>query len=138
IASLEDLQAALALYGSQQFLSAIQQASLGKTGREAVLAIAHAYRDVALANPGIYELMLRAPSADQPDLHEVSEQIVQYIMLVLTAYGLHGEAALHAVRGVRSLAHGFVSLELAGGFGLNLSRDESYARLVETFLDGLG
>ena len=81
--------------------------------------------------------MLRAPAADQVALHAVSEQLVQHILLVLTAYGLEGEAALHAVRGIRSLAHGFVSLELAGGFGLNLSREVSYTRLVETFLDGL-
>ena len=137
IANLEDLQAALALHGLRQLLAAIRKVTLGKTGREAVLAIAHSYRAVALANPGIYELMLRAPTPDQTSLHEVSEQLVQHILLVLTAYGLEGEAALHAVRGVRSLAHGFVSLELAGGFGLDLSREESYTRLVETFLHGL-
>lgn len=42
-----------------------------------------------------------------------------------------------AIRALRSVAHGFVSLELAGGFGLPLDRDESFARLVQMFLDGL-
>ncbi len=56
---------------------------------------------------------------------------------VLEAYDLRDEAALHAIRGLRSLLHGFVSLELAGGFGLPLDIDESFVRLVRIFIGGL-
>jgi hypothetical protein len=41
------------------------------------------------------------------------------------------------VRAFRSIAHGFVSLEAAGGFGLSLDTDESYCRLISVFLRGL-
>lgn len=33
--------------------------------------------------------------------------------------------------------HGFVSLELAGGFGLPVNVDESYHRLLTAFIRGL-
>jgi len=56
---------------------------------------------------------------------------------VLDAYGLQGEDALHAARSLRSLVHGFATLEIAGGFGLPLDCDESFRRLVEMFLNGL-
>ena len=47
------------------------------------------------------------------------------------------EDGLHAVRGLRSVVHGFASLEVAGGFGLPLDLDESFRRLVEMFIGGL-
>jgi hypothetical protein len=52
-------------------------------------------------------------------------------------YGLTGEDAVHAVRVLRSAMHGFVSLELMGGFGLPLNLDESFRRLIQMFIDGL-
>ena len=52
---------------------------------------------------------------------------------MLEAFNLHGEDALHAARGLRSLAHGFATLEAAGGFGLPLDCDESFRHLVAMF-----
>jgi hypothetical protein len=48
-----------------------------------------------------------------------------------------GDDAVHAVRGLRALVHGFVTLETAGGFGFPLDRDESFRRLLATFAAGL-
>jgi hypothetical protein len=62
---------------------------------------------------------------------------VDIAVVVLAGYGLQGNDALHATRGLRSLLHGFVALEAAGGFGLPLDRDESFARLVQVFIAGL-
>jgi hypothetical protein len=44
---------------------------------------------------------------------------------------------IQAIRAFRSLAHGFVSLELAGGFGLPIDLDESYRTLMDLLLRGL-
>ena len=56
---------------------------------------------------------------------------------MLEPYGLDEDAAIHAVRGLRSIAHGFATLELAGGFGIPLARDESYLRLLRAYVAGL-
>ena len=48
-----------------------------------------------------------------------------------------GDAAIHAVRVVRSALHGFVVLEHEGGFGLPLSLDDRFATLVEMIDAGL-
>ena len=42
------------------------------------------------------------------------------------------------VRALRSAMHGFVELERIGGFGIDLSTDESYDRLVRTLVAGFG
>ncbi len=59
------------------------------------------------------------------------------VLTVLQPYGFNAEDLLHVVRGLRSLLHGYVDLEIAGGFGLALDRDESYRQLVRTADTGL-
>jgi hypothetical protein len=56
---------------------------------------------------------------------------------VLEPYRLGEDAAIHAVRGLRSIVHGFATLELAGGFGLALDRDESFLLLLRAYVAGL-
>nr|MDQ2831507.1 WHG domain-containing protein [Chloroflexota bacterium] len=56
---------------------------------------------------------------------------------VLAPYGLRGAEETHAIRAWRSLVHGFVSLEMTGGFGLPLDLDESFRRLIRLFIAGL-
>jgi len=42
--------------------------------------------------------------------------------------------AIHLVRVIRSAPHGFVSLELGGGFGIPLFIDESFDLLVDSIV----
>lgn len=44
---------------------------------------------------------------------------------------LEGDDAVHAMRGPRAAAHGFATLEAAGGFGLAADVDASFHRLVD-------
>jgi hypothetical protein len=62
---------------------------------------------------------------------------VAIIVAVLGAYDLDGDDAIHGVRAVRAALHGFVMLEGEGAFGIPLSIDESYARLVDMIDAGL-
>jgi hypothetical protein len=50
---------------------------------------------------------------------------------------LEEEAALHVARGLRSIFHGFSSIEQRGGFGLPLDIDLSYRMLIDTYLEGV-
>ena len=76
---------------------------------------------------------------DQQDSELVAAQteLVEILLAVLAAYGLRGEASLHAVRGLRSVIHGFATLEAAGAFGLPLDIDTSFEQLVRIYIAGL-
>ncbi len=137
LASLDDLYHAMAVYGTQRLVVCLREAAAGKLGREALLAMAHAYRRFAREHPGIYPLTIRAPEPDDEVLAALARELVQMLLLVLASFGLQGEDALHAVRGFRALLHGFTALEAAEGFKMALDRDESFNRLVATYLDGL-
>ena len=120
--------------------ASLGNAAMGRSGPEAVMAVAQAYRDYIKEFPGLYMASLRAAGTQDPvdvELKAAEDQVVRIAMAVVGSFGLSGEDGLHAVRGLRSIVHGFATLELAGGFGLPLDCDESFRRLVSLFIRGL-
>jgi len=104
------------------------------------MRLAQAYRGYIKEYPGLYTAGLRAQSthtSDDSELQKAEEKVVMVAMAVVQSYGLSGDDALHAVRGIRSLVHGFATLEISGGFGLPLDCDESFRRLVLMMSRGL-
>jgi AcrR family transcriptional regulator len=137
IAGQADLERELAIEAGRRVHAAFSRAAVGRSGDDAVRAIAHAYRAFAHAHPGLYPLLLAAPAAGDEEAQAVALAVVDVVRAVIAGYGLAGDDALHAVRALRSVLHGFVSLESVGGFGMPLDLDESWARLVELLLAGL-
>ncbi|MCA9874233.1 MAG: WHG domain-containing protein [Anaerolineales bacterium] len=137
IVSLEDLYSGLRVFGLQQLTADLRQASLGLVGREALLAIADAYRHFVRLHPGIYPLTIHAPEPTETELAALSQELVQMLLLVMASMGLQGDDAVHAIRGLRAILHGFASLEMAEGFKMALDAEESFHRLVEVYLGGL-
>ena len=135
--SLADLRNQLAVYGLKLLAEDMARAAVGRSKDEAVRAVAQAYVAFARSHPGLYEATLRAPDPNHAELREAAEQVVDLVVRVLQAYSLKDEEALHAVRGLRSLLHGFASLEQKGGFGLPLDRDVTLRYIVDTFLAGI-
>jgi hypothetical protein len=116
--------------------STLTAAALGRAGDDAVMAIATAYRAFVHDHPGLYAASL-GPDLGDPVLQAASERPVAVVLAVLAHYHLDRDAAIHAVRGLRSALHGFVSLEAAGGFKLPYNLDESFERLVQLLISGL-
>lgn len=137
VASLDDLQYGLAVYGVDQLLAALQQAAQGLVGQAAILAMAASYRQFAHEHPGLYPLTVRAPEPEETELTTLSQELVQFLLLIMGSLGLEGDDAVHAIRGLRAVLHGFASLEAAGGYKMALDQDESFRRLVTAYLSGL-
>ncbi|GAA0372231.1 TetR/AcrR family transcriptional regulator [Bacillus horti] len=134
---LNGLRRKLALYGTEKLYEVLSNAAVGKAGDSALLEIAEAYLKFSRVHPGLYDLTLTAPDQKDTELLKASEKILNLVLKVLEFYHLEKNDALHAVRGFRSIIHGFASLEQKEGFKLNLDRDDSYRFLVGTFLTGI-
>lgn len=134
---LPGLQRDIAALAIGELTTVITRAAVGLARDDAVLAVAWAYRAYVLAHPGRYATIVRAPDPADAELQTLSRGLVEVVAAVLAPYGLADDDAIHAVRGLRSLCHGFASIEAAGGFGLALDRDESFRRLVATYCVGL-
>ena len=137
MAGLEGLRRELALLGLRLLTARLARATVGKARGEAIRALADAYRAFARERPGLYAATLRSPEGADEELRYAGQEAVEVALAVLAAYDLARDDALHAVRALRAIVHGFVSLEAAGGFGLPLDLDESFRRLVDAFVGAL-
>ena len=137
VAGLPGLKHDLALYCLRDLLEHITRATIGKSRAEAIIALADAYRKYAMQTPGRYSLTQQAPGPDDLELQALAQQVVDVVRAILAPYKLSDEDAIHAIRGLRSLVQGFVSLEATGGFGLPVDLDASFHWLINVFIAGL-
>ena len=135
---LEDLRRRVGARGARELADALGRAAAGRAGSDALLAVAEAYRGFARAHPGRYAAGQRSSElSHNNEAVAASGAAVEVVLAVLRGYGIEGDDALHATRTIRAALHGFVLLEAVGGFALDLSVDESFARLVATLDRGL-
>jgi AcrR family transcriptional regulator len=137
VASLEDVRRRLALRAVAGLGDAMRGAAVGRARDDALIAMAHAYRDYATRHPGCYAAAQRAPAGDDEELVAASAGAVDVLLAIVRGYGLEDDDAIHAARAVRSALHGFVALETGGGFGLPVALDTSFDRMVTALARGL-
>lgn len=137
VGGLDDLHRRLALAGMTDLAAAIGDATVGRSGRDALHACAGAYRAYAKEHPGRYAAIQRVPDPADTELRTAGDRLTRLVFAILRGYGLDEDATVHATRAVRSALHGFVTLEATGGFGLPQDVDLSYAELVGLLDAGL-
>jgi AcrR family transcriptional regulator len=124
---------------AQMLAERLGEAAIGKSGAEGLVSVAQAFRAYIHEHPGLYLANLGAAQNQKTvdtELQSAEERVLRIVLAVIASFGLSGEEALHAVRGLRSAVHGFATLEVAGGFGLPLDCDESFRRLLEMLIRG--
>jgi AcrR family transcriptional regulator len=137
VAGLDDLRRGIAVVALRELGTALAAAAVGRAGADALRALARTYRAYALARPGRYAASVRAPEPGDPEHEEAAETVARTVYAALAGYGLEGGAAIDGARILRSGLHGFVSLELAHGFGLPQDVDRSFERLLDALDAGL-
>ncbi|WP_022926886.1 TetR-like C-terminal domain-containing protein [Patulibacter americanus] len=127
---LGGLRRGIALRGIEGLGTALRDATIGRSGADALTAFADAYRDYAARHPGSYAAAQRTDLVDDGELHAAVDRGLQVLRAVVRPWEEDEERQVHLVRTVRSALHGFVMLEAGHGFGMPASRDESFALLV--------
>ena len=136
IRGLEELHRELGLRAADALAQACRDAAMGRARLDALLAVAEAFRRVAKANPGTFGFAQVVRKEDE-EWQRRTWAGVEPVLAILAGYGLDHEASIHAARSLRAGLFGFVTLELAGGFGLPEDLDASYRYFVVTFEAGL-
>ncbi len=141
VGGVGDLRRELALVGMRELGWSLSRAAVGRSGEEGLFALAEAYRRFVKQRPGLYEATVRSYrlyAPNDPELGAAEAEALEPVLAVLDSCGIGGdEEAIHATRGLRSIAHGFATLEESEGFGIDVDKDESFRRLVRAFVDGL-
>lgn len=133
---LHDLQRRMTLATIDELAEVCRNAAMGKSGTQALRAIAVAYRQFALERPGTY-LMIQAAAPHDEERVRADYRVLEPLLVTLTGLRVEGDDAIHVIRGIRSALHGFVVLEAEGGFGIDLSTEVSFTRLVDGLIAGL-
>lgn len=131
IDGMDALQRLLSIRAKTEIGDAMARSAMGLSGREALRAVSQCYRAWATAHPGRYAATVAAPAPGDVEDWAASTAAVAVVLATLAGYDLVDEAAIDATRAIRSALHGFIALEAAGGFGLPVDIDRSYAALVD-------
>ncbi|OLO27615.1 TetR family transcriptional regulator [Alkalihalophilus pseudofirmus] len=137
IEGLDELKKELAIHGLKKLYQSLVEADTHDKGDLAVRTLALAYVHFVRLHPGLYEATFQAPDMNDPDVQLAGSKIVDLVVNALSVYPLKKDEALHAVRGLRSILHGFSAIEQQGGFGLPLDVDVSLNFIIDTFIRGL-
>lgn len=134
---LQGLRQAIRLRGFHALNDILRRATVGKSQDEAIRSLALEMRKFVHQHPAMYEATVMTAVGDSKEIRSAADEVLETLNAVLAGYGIVGKEAVHAARYLRSLLHGFVSLESARGFGINVDLEESYLRLVETLAGDL-
>jgi AcrR family transcriptional regulator len=128
----QELRTRIALFALEELADRVAAALAGRAGKDALAAFAEAYRDYAREHPGRYAA---ARLRLDPETAAVSAGVRHSRMTraILRGYDLAEPDQTHAVRMLGSVFHGYVSLELAGGFEHSApDARESWAWIIDS------
>ncbi|WP_406457119.1 TetR/AcrR family transcriptional regulator [Streptomyces sp. NBC_00876] len=126
-----ELKTGIALLALEELADRGAAALAGRAGKDALCAFADVYRDYAREHPGRYaaaqfRLDPEAAAASAGGRH------AQMTRAILRGYDLTEPDQTHAVRLLGSVFHGYVSLEIQGGFSHSApDSQESWTRVLD-------
>ncbi|GIM91052.1 TetR-like C-terminal domain-containing protein [Paractinoplanes toevensis] len=138
IDSLADLNHGIAALAMAEAADAIRDAVAGLSGRDALAAMCRAFRDYVLKHPGRYAATTGATATGPGDpLALAGERVIGSMAAVLRGYRIEPDQMNHALRTLRSLLHGFATLQAANGFQWDADQEVSFTWLIDFAHRGL-
>lgn len=133
--NLDELRRELALEGFRCLHTCLRDAAVGLQGSDALMEMAWAYLQFIRAEPGLYAATVATPAPEDTVLREAANQGINVFFVVLESCGVEYKERIHILRGIRSIVHGFGTLESHGAFVTEVDRNESFTHALESFID---
>ena len=131
IENAHDLRTQVALLALDRIAGQAAEAIAGRSGKDALVALANVHRDFAGAHPGLFAAS-RYPLAPEVAAASGGVRLAQMMRAVLRSYALDEDDQTHAIRLLGSVFLGFTTLELAGSFSHSMPEAQhSWARTLE-------
>ncbi|MCM3299385.1 TetR/AcrR family transcriptional regulator [Streptomyces pseudogriseolus] len=126
-----DLKTRIALLALEELADRAADALAGRAGKDALVALANVYRDYAREHPGRYAA---AQYRLDPETAMAGAGVRHSRMTraLLRGYDLDEPDQTHAVRLLGSVFHGYVSIEMGGGFDHSApDTQETWSRVLD-------
>lgn len=136
--SLADLTHRIAILAMTEVGDCLRDATQGRAGSDALTAAAQALRTYVKEHPGRYAAANGArPTGLEDPLIPAGDRVLGSLSAVLRDYHLDPTQEIHALRMLRSMLHGFATLEVAGGFAFDTDIEESFTWMINLIDKGL-
>ncbi len=127
----DDLTRRIAVRALNEAADAVGGAVQGYAGRDALAAAARAFRAFVLEHPGRYAATIgQEPSGPGDPLAAAGQRLLGAFTAVLRGYDIEDRDVNHALRLLRSLFHGFATLQASDGFQWSTDVDDSFEWLI--------
>jgi len=113
--SAEDLKTGIALLALNALADRADEAVAGRSGKDAMIALADVHRVFAREHPGLFQAA-RHPLDAATAARSGGARLSRTMRAMLRGYALTDEGVVHATRLLGSFFLGFALLELSGGF----------------------
>ena len=127
----------LAKWGHGALAEQLRGSAVGLSGEAALVAVAKAYLDFIRKEPGLYSATITRSAITESEPREAAKEWLGVLQQLLGSMGLSEEDRVHALRGIRSMVHGFGQLEAGGQFRTEVDRDVSFSRMLTTFVEAI-
>lgn len=133
IRNMRDLREKVALFALAELADDVGDALAGRSGKDALVAFANAYRDYARRHPGRYAAT-RFSLDSETAAASAGPRHVELTRAILRGYRVPESDHADAIRFLGSTFHGFVSLEAAGSFQHSRdlrTEDASWSKILD-------
>jgi len=131
VRNIAELRLEIHRKGLEELNQILPKAIMGLSGIAALKALAISYRQFAKEQPALFFASLDTVE-DKPEFHDIGQNLLEVFSAVFQSFELEGESVIHAIRIYRAALTGFIYLELQGAFGMDVSVDDSFEKLVES------
>ncbi|KQL37754.1 TetR family transcriptional regulator [Bacillus sp. FJAT-25509] len=136
-ANMDDLKLKMTISLLNKLNSTLMQRLVGKSGEQAIREIAYVYRDFAFDNRTGYGLFMNIPSTENDDVKRLARETTGIIHQILKFYITDPTLLIHQGRALRSILHGFVSMNFLGYFQHPVNVDDSFDVMIDDFISSV-
>lgn len=138
VEGLAGLRRQLSIHASSLLTADLTASVEGLESTQALRAITKQLRSFAHRHPGLYDSFLPAPTPEQdPELAAALAQPTRVVAAVFVGMGVDPATVVPLMRALRASVHGFVDIELRGGFGLPEDIDDSFTTTIDLVIDAI-
>lgn len=137
ISGLQELKEKVSQHAMELLREELVRGAMGRSGADALKGMGIAYIQFARAHSGLYETIQWMNIAGDVQSGSLFSEVVQLVYNIAGDIGADELEASHIIRTVRSLAHGFASIESHHGFSHPSSVESSYEYALDMLFLGL-
>lgn len=137
VGSLSELKELVSSYVMEQVRDGMVKASMGQNGVEALKEMGRYYIRFAREHGRLYEIIQWMNVGTEEQSEAIFSGVMDLICDMAGELGVSELEAAHIIRTVRSLAHGFASVESHDGFTYPSSVESSYEYALDLLFCGI-